>query len=473
MQDFRTDPDFPEERTATDVSRDAPEDVIDSDAFGDVSGDAGEAAAPPAAARPASAEPAERNLPPLPHVVIHAYCDNAATADAVRESAADRLMMRARCEAYEGGIDAAALKYANAPSPDLLILETTLSGEALFGKLEELAERCDVGTKVVVIGYENDVGLYKNLVERGVEEYVVGPVSSLEIISVVASIYSAASSEQALGKIYAVVGAKGGVGASVLAHNIAWAVSSQVESKVLLADLDLPFGTSALNFDLDPTKGTADVVSYGNQIDDTLLDRLITRYKDRLCILAPPSTIDKPYDLPEDVYSPLFDLARAQFPTTILDIPHTWTSWARSALVAADQVIVVAEQDLANLKGAKAIIDFLKKARPNDPYPKLVLNRVGTPKRPEVDHADFAKALQVDLLARVGYDPQAFGVALNAGQPLAESAPRAPAVGVIDDIAEFLMNRSGEPVRPHKRRRSLFKTLLGAGRSAKRKGRTE
>lgn len=386
----------------------------------------------------------------------------------VEAASHDRLMARARIEAAPGGIAGAIERYRKTASPDLILLQTSLEREPMFAALEGLAEVCDINTKVALIGDANDITLYKTLIDNGVEEYIVGPVDAARLIEVLSGIYKASGNAKTSGKLFAFVGAKGGVGASVLCHNVAWSLAQMVESNIVLADLDLPFGSASFNFDIAPTKGIADVIDYGKQLDDALLEKLLFNYRDELSILASPGKLDRGADLAADVFHPLFDLARRQFPYTILDIPHAWGDWTKSALIAADQVIVVAEPDLANLKGAKSMVDFLKASRPNDAFPRLVMNRTGVPKRPEVDPREFAKALGVDALATVAFDPSCFGTATNNGQPIGEACPKSLTAETIYDIAEALF-RSGDRTALPPRKRSLLRRLVGGGTPSKRR----
>ena len=118
--------------------------------------------------------------------------------------------------------------------------------------------------------------------------------------------------------------------------------------------------------------------------------------RETLSILAAPATLDRCYDLSETSFDALIDLLRASMPYIVLDLPHVWTAWSRRMLVGADEVVIVASPDLANLRNAKNMLDTLRGARQNDPAPSLVLNGVGLPKRPEISTADFAKAVEIE-----------------------------------------------------------------------------
>ena len=184
---------------------------------------------------------------PIPRITIQAFCDTPEIAGTIETAAMDRRMARAHVKVHTGGLNAAVEFYRSAPTPNLILAETRLPFEELVGALDGLAEVCDAGTKVMVIGHSNDVRLYRELLKRGVSEYLVAPADVMSIISAISGIYHDSSSEK-LGQVYAFIGAKGGVGSSTIAHNVAWTMARVVGSDVILADLDLPFGTAGTRF---------------------------------------------------------------------------------------------------------------------------------------------------------------------------------------------------------------------------------
>jgi pilus assembly protein CpaE len=380
-------------------------------------------------------------------------------------------MARAHVKVHTGGIGAAAEFYRTAPTPNLILVESRLPVDDLIAALDNLAEVCDAGTKVMVIGHSNDVRLYRELLKRGVSEYLVAPVDVMAVIGVISAIYRESGAEK-LGQVYAFLGAKGGVGASTIAHNVAWTMARMFGSDVILADLDLPFGTAGLDFNLDPAQGIAEAVFGADRLDEVLLDRLLAKCEDHLSLLAAPAVLDKVYDFAEGAFEQVLEIVQANVPTVVLDVPHLWTSWARKTLVAADEVVITAAPDLANLRNAKAIIDLLKNARPNDAPPKLVLNQVGVPKRPEIKPDDFAAALQIAPIATIPFDPLLFGTAANNGQMIAEASAKTTISDTFSDIAQVVTGRK-ELKRARKRGLDLAPLLqrFAAGPKSKPKAR--
>jgi pilus assembly protein CpaE len=386
----------------------------------------------------------------IPRITIHAFFDTPDFGTTIRDAAADRLMSRAKTTVPGGGLAAAVDLYRQSPTPNLILVESRGADSDFLAELDSLAEVCDAGTKVIAIGRTNDINFYRELMRRGISEYLVAPTDPVSLIGAISDQYRETPSTK-LGQIYAFVGAKGGVGSSVIAHNVAWSIARRLSLDVIIADLDLPFGTASLNFNVDPGSGIAEAIQDIGRLDEVLLDRLLTKCGEHLNLLSAPANLERPYDLTEATMEPMLELAQASVPFLILDMPHLWTAWARKTLLSADEIVITATPDLANLRNTKNLVTFLRQARPNDPLPRLVLNQVGVPKRPEIKPQDFAKAVQLDITACIPFDASLFGTASNNGQVIAEASARAAAPKIIAGLADTLTGRDAQ-----KRRRGIM-----------------
>ena len=260
----------------------------------------------------------------------------------------------------------------------------------VLGHLDALAEVCDEGTKVIVIGHVNDVALYRDLTRRGVSEYLIAPVAILDVVGAVSELFTTAGAEP-IGRTIAVVGAKGGVGASTIAHNLGWAIADKLATATVVVDLDIAFGTAALDFNLDPPQSVAEAIFAPDRLDANLVDRLLSKCSDRLSLLAAPAMLDRTVDLSETALDRLTDILRASIPAIVLDVPHAWCAWTRRTLIGADQLVIVAAPELASLRNAKNLFDTLRQSRPNDRAPKVVLNLTGVPSGPRSPHRSSAR----------------------------------------------------------------------------------
>jgi pilus assembly protein CpaE len=210
----------------------------------------------------------------------------------------------------------------------------------------------------------------------------------------------------------------------------------------VVVDLDLAFGTAGLDYNQDPPQGIADAVFSPDRVDSGLVDRLLSKCTDHLSLLAAPATLDRVYDFGADAFDSIIDTLRNSVPCIVLDVPHVWSGWTRRLLISADDILIVAAPDLANLRNAKNMVDLLRVARPNDRRPYYCLNQVGVPKRPEITPADFAKALEDQPLAVIPFEPQLFGTAANNGQMIAEVSASHKTAEMLRQLAQVLTGRA-------------------------------
>ncbi|QRM53779.1 CpaE family protein [Sinorhizobium sp. BG8] len=378
---------------------------------------------------------------PLPRISVHAFCESEAMLRVMERSGSDRRMAKVNLRINNGGIAAAANMFASAPTPNLIILETSTEPGALMAELIPLAEVCDPTTKVVIVGHHNDISLYRELIRNGISEYMVGPVGMAEVLGAIATIFIDPDSEP-LGKTIAFIGAKGGTGSSTIAHNCAWGISNLFSTEVILADLDLAYGTANINFDQDPPQGIAEAVYAPERLDEVFLDRLLTKCSEHLSLLAAPSMLDRSYDFDRSSFQPILEILQRSAPVSVLDVPHAWSEWTRVLLSEVDEIVITAVPDLANLRNAKNMVDALKKLRPNDKAPHLILNQVGVAKRPEISPDDFAGPLELQPIAIIPFDAPLFGTAANSGRMIAEMDRKAPAAETFSQIAHVVTGRA-------------------------------
>jgi pilus assembly protein CpaE len=409
-------------------------------------------------AEPDAAEPASReeHIAPAPRVSVQAFCETVETAAAIQSAGDDRRLGKAHVKIQMGGIAAAIEAYRGSPTPNVIILEADGHDDSILTGLDALAEFCDAGTRVVVIGRANDVTLYRELVRRGVSDYMISPVGTIDVVRSICGLFSAPDAKP-VGRVVAVVGAKGGVGATTVAHNIAWAVARDLSLDSVVTDLDLAFGTGGLDYNQDPPLGIADAVFSPDRIDTAFVDRLLSKCSDHLSLLAAPATLERAYDFSPEAFDSIFDALRATMPCIVLDVPHMWSGWTQRTLVSADDILIVAAPDLANLRNAKNLFDYLRATRVNDHRPLYCLNQVGVPKRPEIKPGDFAKALEDQPVAVIPFEPQLFGAAANNGQMIAEMSSNHRTAETFRQLAQLLTGRS----ETKKSRGGLLSPLLG------------
>jgi pilus assembly protein CpaE len=383
------------------------------------------------------AAPHER---PVPRISIHAFCEFPDTGASLQRAGADRRLAKANMTVQLGGIAAAIDHYSGQVTPNLLIVETRLGGREALEELDRLAEVCDPATKVVVVGRVNDVELYRELIRRGASEYLVAPLDPLHLIEVIAGLY-ADPQGRPIGRVIAFIGARGGVGSSTLCHNAGWCIAEELEINTTIVDLDLPFGTVALDFNDEPGQSVADALNAPERLDDVLLERVLLKRGDHLSLFAAPASLDRDYDMGIEAYESVLDAVRQFSSCVMVDLPHHWSPWVKATLIAADEIVLVASPDLACLRNTKNLVELLRHDRPNDIAPRLVLNKVGLPKRPEIPVKDFAETIGIAPALVLPYEPLLFGQAANNGQMLPELGQKSAVVDGIRRFAGLLAGR--------------------------------
>ncbi|MGI9379630.1 MAG: CtpF protein [Methyloligellaceae bacterium] len=395
---------------------------------------------------------------PIPRITIQCFCENDDSAGVLQTVSEDRRLMKTHVNIQSGGIEAGIAYFANSPTPNLIVLESSKTRDAMLADLDKLAESCDPGTKVIIVGHYNDVLLYRELLERGVSEYIVAPIEPVQVMEAISNLFSEPGAKP-VGQSAAFIGAKGGIGSSTICHNVGWAISETLKSEVVITDFDLPFGTLGLDFNQDPIRGIADALFAPERLDEVLLDRLLVKCSEHLSILTSPGTLDREYDLGEEACEKVLEIIRLNIPYAVMDLPHVWTKWSKMMLLQADEIVVTCAPDLANLRNAKNLIDLIRGYRKNDNPPYLVLNQVGMPKRPEISVKDFAEAIEIEPSAVIQFDPESFGMAANNGQMIEEINNKAKSAVQFKELARMLTHQNTETEASGKG--SLLSPLLG------------
>jgi pilus assembly protein CpaE len=155
----------------------------------------------------------------------------------------------------------------------------------------------------------------------------------------------------------------------------------------------------------------------------------------KLSLLSGPSSVDRDFPFDAHAVETVLDVVRKSAPMVVVDVPNAWSPWVKNTLLAADEVVITASPELPSLRNAKNMMDLLKAGRPNDRLPRLILNQVGMPKRPEIPASDFSKALGIEATCIIPHDPQSFGQAQGNGQMIFEVAPKSKSAELLNVLA--------------------------------------
>lgn len=371
-----------------------------------------------------------------------------------------RVFSRSKFTINTGGLAEAVTYLAANDTPQVLIVETDATGDGLYQALEGLAEVCSPDSKVILIGHENDIELYRQLVSMGLSEYFTDKVTTEQLATSIEGMFTEADAAQ-LGRVIAFAGARGGVGSSTIAANTAYALAKQQDDNVILIDLDLAYGTAALSFNLQQKQSLVDALAQPGRLDDVLMARFMLKYDDHLSVVPSPSNLGGNYSIDLEPFGVLMKLVRQMSPYVILDLPHQWAPWIGEVMADVNELVVVAYPDLVCLRDAKNLYETVVHPRGASAPTRLVLNKVGLAKRTELTAKDFEGALSAKPDAIVPFDPNSFGTALNNGQMVTQAAKNSKAAQQIGRLATLVTGKEEKKGKGAKK--SAFSFLKSTG----------
>jgi pilus assembly protein CpaE len=330
-------------------------------------------------------------------------------------------------------------KLQKVPTPRLLIVDLSGSEDPL-ADLGQLAEVCDEGTQVIAVGDVNDVALYRRLLAFGVEDYLVKPLMPEGVAKALTDAGKPQGEGQttSIGRLIGVSGARGGVGATTLAVNVAWSLASESKKKVALVDFDLFFGSCGLALDLDLGRGFREALENPSRIDALFIERAMVRSGDNLYILGS----EEPLDQMQVFFDPsacelLIDHLRRDFKYVIVDLPRFALRTQSSLLAPPCTVAVVSDPTLPGMRDTMRLVQLMKKTVPNTEV-RTVLNRVGANRVGELDRGDFEKGAEIKIDHVIAHDAKNFATSAGTGTPLVKMAARSPAARSIHSLAQDL-----------------------------------
>ena len=278
-----------------------------------------------------------------------------------------------------------------------------------------MAQQCSSETRVMLLGAANDIHLYKQLIAMGLTDYFSGDTNVEQVLGSIERAFSDID-PNTQARVIAFIGAGGGVGSSSIAANTAWGLADTYEEKVTLVDLDLAFGTSSLEFNIESKQTVADALDQPDRLDNALVERFLAPYNDHVSVLTAPANLAERQNIGIESIELLLGLVRKLSNFVVLDLPNVWHSWVQELLLQADETVIVAYPDLAGVRNTKNMLEFLEDGRGVDAPARLLLNKIGASKKTELRVKDFETAVERVPLFSIQYDPIVFGTAMNNGE---------------------------------------------------------
>lgn len=383
----------------------------------------------------------EKNRPATPRA-LGGFVADEATADALRQAAAGLAIADADIVCCP--LADAVRRLGRMPTPTTLVIDLSGAGDPLAG-LAPLAEVCDEDTLVIAVGPVNDITLYRTLIGLGLQDYLVKPVTAGDFTAALqrAGRSAAADPDAAkAGRITAVVGARGGVGATSVAINLAWLLAHEHKRRVALVDLDLFFGTCGLALDLDLGRGFREALENPARIDGLFIERAMIRESDNLFVLSGEEALDYSISYDPSAIELLTDHLRRDFQHVVVDLPRFASRTQISMLTAPASLLIVADPSLSSMRDTQRLLAFTKKTAPSSEI-IIALNKVGAQKAAELTRGDFEKGIEAKVDILIPHDGKAFAACVGSGKALPKVANGSKAARALRQLAASALAPAG------------------------------
>ena len=349
------------------------------------------------------------------------------------------------------GDSSEALAYlAEVPAPRVVIVDIGESSQPLSAMLSLTAAFTEE-TRLIGIGEINDIGLYRELTEAGVTDYLVKPVTEKALAAALSRTEEAPAATAApvaqvspdeVQKVV-VVGARGGVGASTTAVNLAWIFAEEQRRKTALVDLDLEFGTIALSLDLEPTRGLREALETPARIDNLFISSATAKLTENLSIMATEENLAHGHSFSPNAVEVLFETLAHENSCIVVDLPRALYSVREQVLQEANRVVLVTELSLPALRDSIRLLGIIEEAASKTPI-TVIANRCKSGQQ-AMGQSEFQKALGRKIDVLIGDESKSFNDAANVGKPLVHSAARSKAAKTLRKVAISVVGDNPDP----------------------------
>jgi pilus assembly protein CpaE len=405
-------------------------------------------------------------------------CDDD-TLELIRAAAGDMGWPIEKCN--KGGLRNAVQSLSVSASPNILFVDMSESGDPI-NDINALAEVCEPGTVVIAAGQVNDVRLYRDLLSSGIQDYLLKPLSLEQVresLTMAQAMLSAPKHADMLDSkphhMMAVVGVRGGAGASLVATSLAWAMSAQADRQTALLDLDVHFGTGALTLDLEPGRGLIDAIDNPSRIDGLFIERAMVRASDKLSLLSAEAPIHQPVMTDGSAFFQLEEELRGAFEMTIVDLPRQVLIPFPHLVSEVGTILLVSDVTLASARDTIRLLSWFKQ---NVPGARVILiankfqSAIG-----ELSRKEFESSIERQIDVLIPFDPKLVSQSAKLGKSYAEICKGTKSgqvwtnlMRLVLDAADDEAEEAPKPAKKAKSGGSLLGKLGGIGGMMAKKG---
>jgi pilus assembly protein CpaE len=366
----------------------------------------------------------------------------------------------------KGGLRNAVQTLSVSASPQILFVDLAESGDPL-NDINGLAEVCEPGTVVIAAGQVNDVRLYRDLVASGIHDYLLKPLHPDMLRETFSQAQAMLNAPKSVDPTVdhphfsvAVIGARGGVGASTVSTSLAWLLSSKEARSTALLDLDVHFGTGALALDLEPGRGLTDAIENPSRIDGLFIERAMVKKSETLAILSAEAPINSPLMTDGAAFYQLQEEMRGAFECTVIDLPRGMLVQHPSLVGDVQLAVLVTELTLAAARDTIRILAWMKNNAPNTVTQVVVNRQQASAGQLEISRKDFENSIERKVDYTVVYDQKLAAQAAKLGKPMAEAGKNSKTVAPLVELASFLAG-AAEQSAPDSKAKAKGGTLAG------------
>lgn len=341
----------------------------------------------------------------------------------------------------KGTMDNAARMVGIVEPPKVLVVDASAAKDPL-AEARALVEAVGTETRVIVLGAINDVEFYRKLIASGVVEYLLKPATRETASAAISKAFLAApgaapgaASAVTANKMAVVIGVRGGIGASLVATNLAWIIANEIQRSTALLDLDLTFGTSALAFDLEPGRGLADALEDPTRIDELFIERAIATVGDNLSILGTEMPVEEVFLPDPAALAQLVTVMKRKAGFLVVDLPRQLAGQHGRLLEEASDILIVTEQTLAATRDTIRLLAFAKTAAPQSKI-SVIVNNIRGPLGEEVAMSDFEASIEHKVGSVLPADFKTILDAVRKGKLLPQVAHDSKLVKAIRELAQ-------------------------------------
>jgi pilus assembly protein CpaE len=398
---------------------------------------------------------------------INAYLCDDLTLDVVRGVCEE--MGWSQEKAYKGGLRNAIQSLSVSASPQILLVDLSESGDPI-SDINSLAEVCEPGTIVIAVGQVNDVRLYRDLLMSGLQDYLLKPLSPDALRDSFANAQTILNApkhdEGSADRVHvstAVIGTRGGTGASTIASSLAWTFSQLQGHQTGFLDLDVHFGTAALSMDLEPGRGLTDAIDNPSRIDGLFIERAMIKANDKLSILSAEAPMSSPVLTDGSAFYQLQEEFKSAFDNTVIDLPRNMLIAYPHLMQDVNIAVVTTELTLAAARDTIRVLAWLKQ---NAPHCKtiVVANKV-QPAVLEISRKDFESTIErkIDLL--LPFDSKSASQAAKLGQPMIVAVKGSKVSTGIVTLADMIAGTAADVADEKGVEPKVKKSMLGGFKS--------